>query len=120
MPKDGLIRLPDHIVAPLLRALMHIRHTPQSRLTLHQATTGRAPSWDQSSDFDVMWRGEKVARVWRHTYVRENFEEHPWHWDITAPRRKHEWGHSLTLHEALEQLRMAWDRLKPEEDSGVA
>ena len=114
MSKDGLVRLPDHIVAPLLRALMHVRHTPQSRLLLEHPSSGRAPGWDASTNFDVLWRGEKVGRIWRHTYVRETFEEHPWHWDISASNRPHEWGHSLTLHEAMEQLRMAWDRLKPE------
>src|SRR3954453_7328673 len=86
MPKDGLARLPDHIVAPLLRALMHIRHTPHSRLLLQHPTNGRAPSWDQSLDFDVVGRREKVGRIWRHAYVREVFEEYPWHWDISTSR----------------------------------
>jgi hypothetical protein len=118
MPKDGLVRLPDHIVAPLLRALMHIRHTPQSRLLLEHPTEGRAPGWNITTDFDVLWRGQKVGRIWRHIYVREAFEEFPWHWDITAANRRHEWGHSLTLHEAMEQLRLAWDRLEPDALSG--
>jgi len=115
MPKDGLVRLPDHIVAGLLRALASICHTPQSRLhLLPPAGGGRAPVWDTpNADFDVMWRGRRVGRIWRFVYEREECEACPWHWDISAPDRKHEWGHALTLHEAMEQFRTTWDRLEP-------
>ena len=75
MPKDGLIRLPDHIVAPLMRALMVVRHNPHSRLLLQPAEHPRPPVWGAlKSDYDVTWRGEKVGRIWRHTYEREPHE----------------------------------------------
>ena len=61
-----------------------------------------------------------ALRVNGEELVREVFEEYPWHWDISTSRRKHEWGHALTLHEAMEQLRMAWDRLEAREDCGAA
>ena len=41
MSKDGLRRLPDHVVAPLLRALMTIRHRPESRLYLRKCVPHR-------------------------------------------------------------------------------
>jgi len=119
MPKDGLMRLPDGIVAPLLRALMQIRHSPHSRLLLQPPGQPRAPVWDaRKSDYDVTWRGETVGRIWRHTYEGEPHEGFPWHWRIREPRRKEESGHALTLHEAMEQFRAAWDRLAPDVDTG--
>jgi hypothetical protein len=62
----------------------------------------------------VLWRGQKVGRIWRHIYVGERIAGFPWHWSIKATDRKEEWGHALTLHEAREQFRATWDRLAPE------
>jgi hypothetical protein len=36
------------------------------------------------------------------------------HWNIRAAGLKHEWRHCLTLHEAMEQSRAAWDLLEPD------
>lgn len=115
MPKDGLTRLPDHIVAPLLRALMHVRHAPHCRLYLQSPDDERAPVWStRNADYDVVWRGEKVGRIWRFIYTGERHEGYPWHWVIKARDRKDESGHSLTRHEATEQFRTAWDRIDPD------
>ena len=54
MPKwDGLKPLPDHVVAPLLRALISIPRRPESR----------APFWTTEGDHSVMWCGTKVGRI---------------------------------------------------------
>jgi len=46
MPRwDGLKPLPDHVVAPLLRALMCIPRRPESRLILQPVKERRAPFW---------------------------------------------------------------------------
>jgi hypothetical protein len=119
MAKDGLMRLPDHMCATMLRLLMHIRHTPEARLLLVAPERQRAPVWSTANaDYDVKYRGRTVGRIWRFIYLRERHEGFPWHWDIRCDSRKHEWGHALTLHEAMEQFRVTWDTLAP--DQGVA
>jgi hypothetical protein len=62
MPKDGLKRLPDHIVPLLLRALMSIA-SRNDRLALQRAEFGRAPGWHDDKDFNVVWRGRPVGRI---------------------------------------------------------
>jgi hypothetical protein len=114
--KDGLARLPDHVVAHLMRALTHVRHTPQNRLLLIPPDAPRGPvvSDARNADYDVCWRGRKVGRVWRYDYVRNPGEGFPWHWSLNAEERKSDWGHCLTLHEAMEQFRNAWDLSAPD------
>lgn len=77
MPKDGLRRLPDHIVAPLLRALMTIPRRPDTRLTLQRVDDTRPPGWDKR-DYNVLWRGRRVGRIW--FYDRYDDRKGPWHW----------------------------------------
>jgi hypothetical protein len=116
MGKDGLIRLPDQMCAAMLRVLLHIRHTPEARLRLVRPERARAPVWSiPNADYDVTYRGEKVGRIWRFVYRREPHEAFPWHWDIQSENRKHEFGHALTLHEAMEQFRATWDSLAPDQ-----
>jgi hypothetical protein len=62
MPKDGLRRLPDHVVPLLLRALMSIP-SRNDRLTLQRAEFGRGPGWHDEKDFNVIWRGRQVGRI---------------------------------------------------------
>jgi hypothetical protein len=119
--KGELVRLPDHVVAPLLRALEHVRHAPHCRLYLQAPDSDRAPVWNTPrADYDVIWRGAKVGRIWRFIYRGERHEGWPWHWVIRAEHRPGEEGHALTLHEAMEQFRAAWDRLKPDAVVGEA
>jgi hypothetical protein len=111
MPKDGLRRLPDHVVAPLLRALMCIPRRPDARLILKPAEDGRPPSWDKSSDYDVMFRGRRVGRVWRFDYQDDGFGDRMlWHWywrDVEG--RLDARGHAPTLETAMADFRRAWD-----------
>ena len=110
MPKDGLRPLPDDIVAPLLRALVTIRPRPESRLHLHRAERGRPPDWDAETDFNVMFRDRHVGRIWRSIYKGSARQDYPWHWKINVPDEPDiDWGHSMTLLEAMEHFRRAWD-----------
>lgn len=120
MPRDGLTPLPASITAHLLRALQHVRHAPHCRLLLMPPASGRAPVWDKpKADYDVIWREQTVGRIWRFDYGHQGYGEgFPWHWDIRAADRKHESGHSLTLHEAMEHFRSAWDLLEPDQRTG--
>jgi hypothetical protein len=61
MPKwDGLKPLPDHVIAPLLRALACIPRTADTRLLLVKRTDGRPPGWDRENDYDVVFRGRNA------------------------------------------------------------
>ena len=67
MPKwDGLKPLPDHVVAPLLRALACIPRTRDARLILRKRTDGRPPGWDRENDYDLVFRGRKVGPIWKY------------------------------------------------------
>ena len=70
MPKDGLSPLPDNIVAPLSRALVTLRPTPENKAYLQRAEYGRAPGWDAETDYSMAYRGRPVGRMWRHIYER--------------------------------------------------
>jgi hypothetical protein len=60
---------------------MTILRRPESRLVLQRAEFGRAPGWDDDGDFNVMWRGRAVGRIYRFDRNddpgREGFS---WHW----------------------------------------
>ena len=110
MPKDGLRPLPDDIVAPLLRALVTIRPQPEARLYLGRAERGRPPDWDAGTDYNVMFRDRHVGRIWRSIYKGAAWQDYPWHWKINAPDEADiDWGHSMTLVEAMQDFRRAWD-----------
>ena len=117
MPNDGLRRLPDHIVAPLLWALMCIPRRPEARLILRPAESGRPPSWDKSSDYDVMFRHRRVGRVWRYDYkddVSGDMGRYLWHWyrrDVDG--RPDARGDAPTLESAMADFRRAWDADAP-------
>jgi hypothetical protein len=93
MPKwDGFKPLPDHVVAPLLRALACIPRTADQRLLLVKRSDGRLPGWDRENDYDVVFRGRKVGRIWR---------------DVDG--RKDAQGHAPSLEAAMTNFRSAWD-----------
>jgi hypothetical protein len=60
---DGLKPLPDHVIAPLLHALISISRRPESRLILQPVAEARPPFWTTEGDYSVMWRGTKVGSV---------------------------------------------------------
>jgi len=118
MPKDGLKRLPDHIVAPLLRALMCVERRPDSQLRLQRIDYGRPPGWDAKTDFNVLFRGQRIGRIWRFDYsrdVRGDMGRYPWHWHWrNVVGRADRTGHAPTLESALADFRQAWDAAEPD------
>ena len=64
---DGLKPLPDHVLAPLLRLGVHPAYR---RHEVDAAQDGqRPPGWDAANDYDVVFRGRKAGRIWRHDYT---------------------------------------------------
>jgi hypothetical protein len=113
MPKDGLRRLPDHIVGPLLRTLMCIPRRPDGRLILQRPEDPRPPVAlsERNADFNVLWRSQVVGRIWRHDYSRDtrgDMARYPWHWERRGERGEQS-GHAPTLESAMADFRRAWD-----------
>ena len=123
MPKDGLRRLPDHIVAPLLRTLACIPRRPDGRLLLQKPDEPRPPVAlsERDADFNVVWRNQVVGRIWRHDYSRNTTGEMArclWHWERrNVEGRGTQSGHAPTLESAMADFRRAWDSAS---ESGVA
>src|SRR6266700_1418201 len=113
MPKpDGLKRLPDHVVAPLLRALMTIPRRPDGRLILQKVEPGRPPGWDREPDYNVVFRGRTIGRIWRFAYTDSSGDmgRYPWHWHWSdVEGRPDKTGHVPTLEAAMTAFRTAWD-----------
>lgn len=112
---DGLKRLPDHVVAPLLRALMTIPRRPDARLILQKVEPGRPPGWDRQPDYNVLFRGRAIGRIWRFEYPDSGeMGRHPWHWRWREVEgRADTAGHAPTLEAAMTDFRKAWDTPAP-------
>jgi hypothetical protein len=104
MSKDGLKRLPDSIVAPLLRALVCIPRRPDHRLTLQRADGPRPPSFDQNNDYNVLWRGRPIGRIWKYEYPNHTWTGlGPWHWGWrSVPDRPDMTGHGPNLEAVMQ------------------
>lgn len=91
-------------------ALVTLRPAPEARLYLQRAEYGRAPGWDASTDYNVLFRGRPIGRIWRFIYDKERHQDFPWHWRLMPPNEgREDWGHAMTLIEAMEHFRRAWD-----------
>ena len=110
MKWDDLKPLPDHVVAPLLRALMCIPRSADTRLLLVKRTDGRPAGYDRENDYDVVFRGRKVGRIWKYDYtgkVSGEMARWLWHWDWhDVEGRKDAEGHCGSLEVAIPR---AWD-----------
>jgi hypothetical protein len=111
MPKwDQLKPLPQHVVAPLLRALMCIARRPEGRLILQPVTERRAPFYTLEHDYRVMWRGVKVGRI---DYDHRPYpgEAHVrWRWFLNdTQRNRMASGRRATREEAMAAFRNAFD-----------
>jgi hypothetical protein len=97
----------------LLRVLACIPRTTDVRLVLRRIDDGRPPSWDRENDFDVVFRGRKVGRIWCFDYtgkVSGDRARYLWHWyfrDVEG--RKDREGDAQTLEAAMSDFRKAWD-----------
>jgi hypothetical protein len=118
---DGLKRLPDHVVAPLLRALMTIPRRPDARLILQKVEPGRPPGWSNEPDYNVVFRGHTVGRIWRFDYGQDasgDMGRHPWHWHRRdAEGRADMRGHAPTLEAAMTDFRKAWDTAPTQQEA---
>jgi hypothetical protein len=111
MPKRPLIRLPDKVAASLLDALVSIDTARGERLVLRRPDHDRRPEMDRTKDYNVLWRGSEIGRIWYHVYTRHPWEGlGPWHWDWQLERHG-PWtkGHAPTLEAAMADFRRAWD-----------
>lgn len=111
MRDDNFQRLPESVTATLLRALMTIRPRPDNRLTLQRPEEDRAPGWDRLTDYHVIWRGQRIGRVWQYAYVNHPWTGlGPWHWQWSSvPGKPNTEGHAPTLEAAMADFRRAWD-----------
>ena len=51
---------------------------------LVKRTDGRPPGYDRENDYDVVFRGRKVGRIWKYDYtgkVSGEMARWLWHWD---------------------------------------
>jgi hypothetical protein len=126
MSKDGLRRLPDHVVAPLLRALMTIPRRPDSRLYLRKVVPPRMHK--TAEDYRVvrlvatggLRREDHVGNIWLDPNP-ERMEDRiaPWKWSVDTTRggtdREGWWasGRARTREEAMDAFRNAWDNYQP-------
>ena len=124
MPKDGLRRLPDHVVAPLLRALMCIPRRPESRLSLRKVVPPRLHR--NAEDYRVHKQDDVVGSIWLDPNP-ETLEAKiaPWIWSIDTTRggtdMEHGWwsgGRFRTREEAMNAFRNAWDSHQPKKSTG--
>ena len=129
MSNDGLRRLPDHVVAALLRALMTIRHRPESRLYLRKCVPHRIHMTEEdyrvfATIHDDLPREEPVGNIWLDP-APETLEAKiaPWRWAIDTTRggtNKDGWwsrGRSRTRDEAMAAFRNAWDSYQPKKSA---
>ena len=96
-----------------MRAVACIPRTRDARLLLVKRTDGRPPGWDRENDYDVVFRGRKVGRIWKYDYTGKVGGEMAlwlWHWDWRdVDGRKDAEGHCGSLEVAMAQFREAWD-----------
>jgi hypothetical protein len=110
MSKDRLVPVPISVAASLLAALASLPARREARLVLKRLDYERAPTNDRQNDYDVLFNGQVVGRVWMHEYKRHPFEGQPWHWRFQRTKMgTHTHGHAPTLNDALAGFRQAWD-----------
>ena len=110
MPKHTPIPLRDKIAAALLQALAGIGAVRNDRLVLQRPDIDRRPGLDRTKDYNVLWRGRCIGRIWCHEYKLHPWEGlGPWHWDWQWDRLGVTKGHAPTLEAAMADFRKAWD-----------
>jgi hypothetical protein len=125
-------RLPGHVVAPLLRALMSIRRTPERSLYLRRVTERRMLT-ASAEDYRVYRRimigalpsDEPIGNIWLDDRAESTEEKiAPWRWSIDTTRsgtNADGWwakGRARTREEAMDAFRNAWDSYQPKKGAG--
>ena len=76
---------------------------------LVRRTDGRPPGYDRENDYDVVFRGRKVGRIWKYDYTGKTSGEMArwlWHWDWrNVEGRKDADGHCGSLAQAMADFR---------------
>ena len=113
MPRwDGLKPLPDHVVAPLLRAPISIPRRPDARLVLQPVREAHPPCWTTEGDYSVMWRGTKVGRISFDHKPYANEAHVRWRWFLKDhERNRMANGRCATREEAMAAFGKAFDRV---------
>ncbi len=110
MSKDSLRRLPDHVTATLLRALMTLPAPRHKRLVLQRAPEPRAPWYDTTNDYDVLWRDQKVGRIDLDPRPYPEEAHVPWCWFLDdEPRKRMASGRTATREQAMIAFRESFE-----------
>jgi hypothetical protein len=123
-PRTAFSRLPDHVVAPLLRALMCITRRPESRLNLRKVVPPRMRR--NAEDYRVHKQDDVVGSIWGDPNPATlEAKIARWIWSIDTTRggtdMEHGWwsgGRSRTREEAVNAFRNAWDGHQPMKKAG--
>jgi hypothetical protein len=62
--RDGIRLLPKRITETLVRAFAALPAVNTEVLILQPAAEPRAPLWEIKDDYNVLWMGEKVGRIY--------------------------------------------------------
>jgi hypothetical protein len=87
--------------------------TADARLLLRKPEFQRRPCTGDQQDYDVVFRGRRIGRIWEHDYtgaVSGPMANYLWHWywrDVEG--RKDAEGHAPTLQATMAGFRRAWD-----------
>jgi hypothetical protein len=84
--RDGIRLLPQRITETLVRAFAALPAVNTDVLILQPAAEPRAPLWEIKDDYNVLWMGEKVGRIYLNI---ESFEarefNRPRYWGFSHP-----------------------------------
>jgi hypothetical protein len=111
--RDGIRLLPKRITETLVRAFAALPAVNTDVLILQPAAEPRAPLWEIKDDYNVLWMGEKVGRIYLNL---ESFEarefNRPWYWGFSHPTLgRSAYGRVATRQAAMAALRAAWDQI---------
>lgn len=106
--------LPARVAVDLHVALASLRSGLDDRLILRHPPRQRAPTWNRSLDYDVVWRGEIVGVIHFYKPRERDYPGRPWYWSITnLPWREWASGQAASLEEAMAEFRKVWDEEPP-------
>jgi hypothetical protein len=81
-------------------------------LSLQRVDYPRPPALDPKTDYNVLWKGRPIGRMWKHRYDNHPWASKPdWHWYWGTRGGRIE-GHAPTLESAMADFRRAWDRTR--------
>lgn len=106
---DGLKRLPNSVAEALAKALATLPPRRGNRLLLRPVDEDRAPYYDKTDDYNVIWRDQRVGRIHRDLRPYDADKHVPWHWRLNLSDGSLVTGRAATRDEAMAAFRAAWD-----------